>query len=150
MMLTHRWGMQVAMKKPVAEFMTRKVIAVSRRDKYSVVKKLMTEHEISHIPVAECDEVLGIISIKDILRFAYSREMDVDEIIENADLDARVSAERMMTSPVITIQETSPIQLAAEFMIKYGIHSLPVVRHEKLLVGIITSSDILKIVLANI
>jgi CBS domain-containing protein len=51
----------------VAEVMTRNVIAVSPHTRTKDCMALMSQHRIRHLPVIEGSEVLGMISIRDIM-----------------------------------------------------------------------------------
>jgi len=52
----------------VAEVMTRNVIAVSPHTRTKDCMALMSQHRIRHLPVIEGGEVLGMISIRDIMK----------------------------------------------------------------------------------
>jgi CBS domain-containing protein len=52
----------------VSELMTKSVIVCSPQDSVSDVLKLMTMRHIRHVPVKDGDQLVGIISIGDILK----------------------------------------------------------------------------------
>lgn len=149
-MLTNQWKMNAAINMPVRKYMTKDLKTVALSDNYTTVKRLMDEHHVRHLPVVNDQILLGMISHGDLLKFSYSREVDIDEIVENAALNLSVTVEKMMSRPVITINESSPVQLAAELMVKHQFNALPVVVNKDRLVGMITSTDILRLVIENI
>ena len=53
---------------PVSKLMTRVVVVCSPEDSITDVMKLMTQRRIRHLPVKEGDQLVGIISIGDVLK----------------------------------------------------------------------------------
>lgn len=149
-MLTNQWKMQTAINLPVHKYMTKDLQTVTLADNYATVRQLMTKNHVRHLPVVNQKKLLGMISHVDILKYGYSREVEVDERLEDAVLNRSVTIEQMMSRPVITIHESAPVQLAAELMVKHKFNALPVVLDSEELVGLITSTDILRIVMENI
>jgi CBS domain-containing protein len=56
------------MQKPVSALMTSKVIVAVPEDELAMLSNTMTEKRIRHIPVVENDELVGIISIGDVVK----------------------------------------------------------------------------------
>lgn len=52
----------------IADVMTREVVVVSPDADILAAARLMGEHRIRHLPVAEGENVLGLVGIRDILR----------------------------------------------------------------------------------
>ena len=53
---------------PVSQLMTKAVIVCSPEDSVTDVMKLMTQRRIRHLPVKDGDQLVGIISIGDVLK----------------------------------------------------------------------------------
>lgn len=53
---------------PVSQIMTKKVISVTSGATHDECKKLMNEENIRHLPVIQDEVVLGMVSMKDIIR----------------------------------------------------------------------------------
>lgn len=53
---------------PVADIMTREVVAVSPRDTVDHCMALMTDHRIRHLPVIDGRVVAGLVSIGDLVK----------------------------------------------------------------------------------
>ena len=53
---------------PISELMTKAVVVCSPEDNVTDVMKLMTNRRIRHLPVKDGDQLVGIISIGDVLK----------------------------------------------------------------------------------
>ena len=62
---------------PVSQLMTKAVIVCSPEDRVTDVTKLMTQRRIRHLPVKDGDQLVGIISIGDVLKHRLS-ELQVE------------------------------------------------------------------------
>jgi CBS domain-containing protein len=62
---------------PVSQLMTKAVIVCSPEDNVTDVTKLMTQRRIRHLPVKDGDQLVGIISIGDVLKHRLS-ELQVE------------------------------------------------------------------------
>ena len=116
----------------VAEAMTpaEKVMTLSPKNTISDV--LLAINSTGHLgyPVVENGELVGIITLEDVLRVPEERRN-------------YVKVEEVMTRDVITISPDSSLEDALRLLEKYKIGRLPVVEDSKL-VGIITRSDIIR------
>jgi CBS domain-containing protein len=72
----------------VREIMTSPLIVVSPETSIDECMALMTERRIRHLPVAENGEVVGVISIGDVVKF-QSREQSVQLQYLNEYISAR-------------------------------------------------------------
>ena len=54
--------------RPVSDVMTRNVVSVTRQAMVSDVMERMTDRRIRHMPIVEDDELVGIISIGDVVK----------------------------------------------------------------------------------
>ncbi|MCU0489317.1 MAG: CBS domain-containing protein [Anaerolineales bacterium] len=52
----------------IAEVMTRDLVSVTAEDSVNQCMELITEHHIRHLPVIENQQVLGVISIGDVVK----------------------------------------------------------------------------------
>lgn len=57
------------MEATVADLMTRNVVYCQPEDNIDTIMSVMTEHRIRHLPVMRGDQLLGIISIGDVVKF---------------------------------------------------------------------------------
>jgi len=92
--------------------------------------KLMAEYHIGGIPVVDNKNMLlGIVTNRD-LRFERDMNKLVDEV--------------MTKEGLVTTQQTTDLEKAADILQKYKIEKLPVVDNEGHLVGLVTYKDITK------
>jgi CBS domain-containing protein len=57
-----------ALAKPVAQVMTRKVVTCSAADTVVAIMERMTTGKFRHVPVIEQDQLIGIVSIGDVVK----------------------------------------------------------------------------------
>jgi len=117
----------------VADWMTEAVLAVETFDSIAVARQLMSKHRVNQLPVLDNDNLVGIVTDRDI-RDAYPTSMMIDR------------AEEVMTHDVFIVRPETALATAVSLLRRHRIGSLPVVKDKKL-VGIITRSDILDFVL---
>jgi acetoin utilization protein AcuB len=130
------------MKSQVQDFMTADPIVISPGTSLVEAYNVMFDHEIRRLPVVEGDELIGIITLSDILQATPGRLDDLD-IETRLEISARTVRDAMSYDP-ITITPEDTIQEAAEHMLEYQISGLPVVQDGHV-AGIITESDIFKL-----
>src|SRR3954467_11632351 len=62
---------------PVADIMVRNVVKADIANTFADCLKLMHEHHIRHLPVIENGDVVGVISVRDLLREAVAHHAKV-------------------------------------------------------------------------
>lgn len=67
---------------PVGDIMTAKVLVVSPESTVDECMALMTDKRIRHLPVVEGDDLVGIVSIGDIVRAVISEQRFMIEQLE--------------------------------------------------------------------
>jgi CBS domain-containing protein len=58
----------------VREIMTRDLITITPEDTVEECMRLMTEHRVRHLPVMEGDEVVGLVSIGDLVNWTITAQ----------------------------------------------------------------------------
>ena len=127
----------------VANLMTRKVVVANLNNKFSQVVQFFTDTNINHLPIAEDDVLLGIISIKDVLKFV-GQELSSGKSLTAADLDAKFSLDAIMTKNPVFVHPNDLIEKAIEILSEGKFQALPVVEDGKI-VGIVTNKDIVRL-----
>ncbi|MBW2147314.1 MAG: CBS domain-containing protein [Deltaproteobacteria bacterium] len=127
----------------VQQWMTSKVITVQERESLAECMFILRENKIRKLPVMRGDRLVGIITDKDIKEYTPSKATSLDEY-EIHYLLTKVSARDVMTRDPMTISPETTVEEAALIMHENRLDVLPVMRMSKL-VGIITESDIFKV-----
>jgi acetoin utilization protein AcuB len=129
----------------VGERMSRSLITISRQTGVDDALRLMRDSNIRRLPVVDNQgKLVGIVSDKDLYLASPSPASSLD-IFELRYLLARLTVDKIMSSPVITVQPDTPLEEAARIMADRKIGGLPVLDTDQNLVGIITESDLFKI-----
>jgi acetoin utilization protein AcuB len=129
----------------VADWMTEAVLAVETFDSIAVARQLMSKHRVNQLPVLDNDNLIGIVTDRDI-RDAYPTSMMIDRGEEIDRFAEKITVEEVMTHDVFIVRPETALATAVSLLRRHRIGSLPVVKDQKL-VGIITRSDILDFVL---
>lgn len=127
---------------PVSSIMTENIIKLNLSDNLGKAEALFKKHKIGHIPVVSEYKIIGILSHTDLLRVSFVEAADDEENVEATVYNA-FSIEQVMVKNVITISPETTIKEAAEIFTKSEFHCLPVCE-EDMLVGIITTTDLIK------
>jgi acetoin utilization protein AcuB len=130
-------------KTKVSEWMTSQVITTRRNTSISSAHQLMSENFVRRLPVVEDGKLVGIITIGDV-REASPSDATTLSIWELNYLWAQLTVEKVMRRPVQTVKPDSLMLDAAELMLEHKVSGLPVLNENNELVGIITESDIFR------
>ena len=131
----------------VRDWMTADPVTVAPDAPLAEAYKLMEENEVRRLPVVNAQrELVGIITRSDLLQHVpfFPDEDDLEEELPYINL----TVEEVMSYDPISIESTDTIQDAAEMMLEAKVSGLPVLAGNRL-VGIITESDIFRLVVAE-
>jgi len=130
----------------VGERMTRNPVTITEDTSIDDALHLMRERKVRRFPILDkAGHLVGIVSDKDLLHAAPSPASTLS-VYEMHYLLAKLTVKKVMSSPVITISPDVPLEDAARIMADNKIGGLPVLDGDNL-VGIITETDIFKILL---
>lgn len=66
---------------PVSDIMTRDLVTVASDQSVSKCLEIITEHRIRHLPVMDGDELLGIVSIGDLVKWVIATQrMTIEQL----------------------------------------------------------------------
>lgn len=68
---------------PMREIMTSKLITVSSDHTVEDCMAIMTDKHIRHLPVVDGDQLVGLISIGDVVRFVINEQRDIIDQLEH-------------------------------------------------------------------
>lgn len=132
----------------VRDWMSRNVITVTPDTTLPEADKLMVTKTIRRLPVMENARLVGIVTYGDIREARPSAATSLS-IWELNYLVNRLKVGEMMTRHPITVSQDATIGEAAQLMLRHMIGGLPVVDNKGKLVGIITESDIFRMVVRD-
>lgn len=132
----------------VRDWMTREVVVVAPETTLPEAHRLMNNNQIRRLPVMQDGRLVGIVTRGDV-RGAEASDATSLSIWELHYLIAKIKIQEIMTENPVTISQDATIGEAARVMLDYKISGLPVVDEQGRLVGIITESDIFRIVVQD-
>lgn len=118
--------------------MTRNVICIDADDSAIDAWEIMKEWDIRHLPVTNEGKLVGILSDRDVLLMA-SRNDEGEPQIPN------VPVGDAMTRDPITCDTHADLETIGQIMLDEKIDSLPVLSDDGELIGLITSSDLIQL-----
>jgi len=120
---------ELAYELLINQVMTRDIATISPADTMEFVANLFREKRISGAPVLNDGELVGILSIEDLIR-----------CLRAVDLFSAVN--KYMSTQLITVKEFDPVIEALKTFVHNRVGRLPVLDEHNKLVGIITKGDI--------
>ena len=118
----------------IKEIMKSDLTLISPETKLSDAYSLMQTKNIRHLPIVENNQLIGIVTDRD-LRLATSR-------LAKHPFEPGEAVKQIMSHPVKTAHPSDPIESAAQQMREMKIGCLPIVEDNQLL-GIVTITDML-------
>lgn len=131
------------MTMKVRDVYTRDVITVTPNTSMPDARRIMEGHDVRRLPVVVGDELVGIVTLLDVMRAAPSPATSLSVWEINYLLD-KITVAELMTSPVMTVTPDTDVYEVARLMLAHKIGGLPVVEDGRL-VGIVTESDIFRV-----
>jgi len=139
------------MNATVGDVMTKRVIAVSQGADFKHIARVLREFRVSACPViGDQGVVVGVVSEADLLFKPAEPDLPVGttrlrwKLGEESKVTAD-TADRLMTSPAVTIRPDVPVTVAARAMQDRCLKRLPVVDDRNHLVGIVSRADVLSV-----
>ena len=120
------------LEEPVSKYTNHKMVVVASNFKVNDAAKVMTESKVDSIIVFEDDDVIGIVTQKDILSDVVAKGKD----------PKKVTIKEIMHKPIISIDKDAKVREAIALMSKHDIRRL-IVRNEKRPIGIISQKMII-------
>lgn len=132
------------LEQPVSLIMsTGDLITAEADDDLAVALEVFRQGRISHIPVLSGgSKLVGVVSPSDILKLGGP-----PQAAKRGKTGIRIAD--VMTKNIETVPPTAQVRQAAQLFISGGFHSLLVTASDGELVGIVTSSDIIRALLGE-
>lgn len=130
--------------EPVSHIMTPNPYTLQQGQSASTVRHMFAEYPIHHIPVVDGKKLVGMISMADLLGRSWGAS---DGRSLDALLDATTSVSDLMTTSPVTIRANTSIRDTAALLARGNFHGMPVVDEDDGVVGIVTTTDLMKFLL---
>ena len=130
----------------ISECMTRQPYTITPYASLVEALEIMQQKKIRRLPVMDDGDLIGIITLNDIYRYSlpdvrYGKNLDT-----NYESLSKLTVITAMTENPIAIYQADTIGHAAEILVEEKIGALPVVDANKKLQGVITESDIFRLI----
>lgn len=132
--------------EPISKIMSSNPKSIQVGQKLSVARRLIAEGKFEHVPVVNGEVLVGLLSLSDMMRLTFDAG-NVDARTIDAVLDSQFTVEGTMTKNLHKMRATETIRTAAEHLVNGAYHSIPVVGEGDKLVGIVTSTDLIRYLL---
>jgi len=129
------------MKETIKDSMSFGVVSIDRDDEMSTAYNKMHENRIRHLPVTDSSgNIVGILSDRDVNRAMLCNSTD-------AQFELGAKVRNYMSWPVKTYDKNRKLKDVAKEMIKDKISCLLVSDAQNNIVGIITTDDLLRVLI---
>jgi CBS domain-containing protein len=133
--------------EPITRIMTEKVVAVKVNSSLPDAEKLMRRKKIRHVPVLSGEKLVGIVSLTDLQRLSFADNYGDEEAFVDTAIYSMLSIDQVMVANPVTVRSDQSIREVAEVLSNHEFHALPVVDGENRLVGIVTTTDLIRYML---
>ena len=131
----------------VKNWMSKKVITIDADDSMQDAMGLLKEHGIRRLPVMKKGKLVGIVTDRD-LKKASASDATTLEIHELLYLLTAVKVKDIMTKDPITVPPDYTVEETAQVLLEGKISGAPVVDHSGKVVGVITQSDLFRVLIS--
>src|ERR1051326_133427 len=142
---------------PLRDVISHDVVSINPQDMLREALSTMVENRVSALPVVDSrGHCVGVISVTDLLGMTRDLSDELNALSESGGLDherlvqklehAEVLTDQVkdwMTTNVISLTTSSTLQQAARLMLKNHVHRLVVLDEQKLVVGVVSTMDLL-------
>jgi CBS domain-containing protein len=137
----------IMQRHTVDTVMTREVVSVYPNTSFKKIAALLSEHDISAVPVTDFQgRVIGIVSEADLIDTMGDPPVRRRRRERRPSLrSAKTIAADLMTTPAKTVAPATDITMAARLLTARKIKRLPVVNAEGCLVGILSRHDLVRL-----
>ena len=127
---------------PIDRIMTADPATVGPQDSVVEAQRCLQNHFIHHLPVVEGGRLVGMVSSSDLLKLHL--------LDDKLTLRMQATVGQIMESNVVVINRSATLRDAAEKLSVGGFHALPVIDRKRRLVGMVTSSDLIGVLVSTL
>lgn len=129
-------------EEPVSRVMTETVVVIEVDRPVSEVLDCFFQYPIHHLPVVRDGKLVGMLSSADVMKLEFFVPKGAAD--RAAYLDERLTIGQLVRTPALTLQAGATVGEAAERMIDAGVHAAPVVDEDDRVLGIVTTTDVIR------
>ncbi|GCD79344.1 CBS domain-containing protein [Schleiferia thermophila] len=130
---------------PVRAIMTSQVHTIEVNQHLAEAERIIKKHKIRHLPVVEKGKIVGMLSLTDLLRVSFADAVTGNEF--NPEVYDLFTIDQLMSRQLLTLRPEDTVKIAGEIFVKNQVHALPVVDDSGKVVGILTTTDLIKFLL---
>ena len=131
----------------VKNWMSKPVITVEENSSMQDAVNLLKEHPIRMLPVIKKGNLVGILTDRDIKRHSASEATGLD-IHELNYIISRIKVKDIMTTPAIVVLTDFTVEETAKVLLDNKISGVPVMTPGNNIAGVITQTDIFKVLIS--
>ncbi len=131
----------------VKKWMSKRLITIHQDDSMQKAIGLMKDHHIRMLPVINKEKLMGVVTDRD-LRSASASQATTLDMYELAYLISRIKVKQVMSKNPITVPMDYTVEETAEVLLKNRINGVPVVDLMGKAIGVITQTDILRVLIS--
>lgn len=131
----------------IEDWMSKDVITVDAKHPLQKAVNLMKDHDIRMLPVMQDDRLVGVVSNGDVKKASVrdAAVMDVEDVLYRS---YKLKVEDIMSPDPVTVRSDHTVSEAAEILLQHKISRAPVVDPKGNLVGVITQTDMFKVIMS--
>ncbi|MGR8947991.1 MAG: CBS domain-containing protein [Gammaproteobacteria bacterium] len=129
--------------EPISRIMSTDIQAVQQGQPLSEVYQILCNTGVHHVPILDSKKLVGLISLTDMMKLDMAIQ-GADGHTLSAVLDQQFTVKDVMTKSLVTLTNESNVRDAAEQLGTGKFHALPVVNGDDELLGMVTSTDLIR------
>ena len=130
----------------VRDWMSTNVVTIDADDSMMEAINMLKQNDIRMLPVMHKEKLVGIVTDRD-LRSASASDATALEIHELLYLMSKIKVRDIMTKNPITVPIDYTMEETAEILLDNKISGVPVIDHDDKIAGVLTQTDILKMMI---
>lgn len=123
--------------------MSAKVQSIQKGQPLSKVYQIIKESGVHHVPILDKDELVGLVSFTDLMQLNFTLQGLESKGLDNL-IDQQFKTTDIMSTSLITLDINQSIRDAVNLLSDGGYHSLPVIDENNHLLGMVTSTDLIR------
>jgi len=128
--------------EPVSGIMTETVVVIDADRPVGEVRDCFSQYPIHHLPVVQDGRLVGMLSSADVSKLEFAtRGVAANDGSGPAD---RVTIANLMQAAPVRLGPHASIGEVAERLIESGVHAVPIVDDADHVIGIVTTSDVIR------